>query len=396
MHKQDESFFKACNVLAMKIEENRENLTNLLQKYETYETVQDELERSLEALAGFEKEFSTIKKPLSGLIVATFFPLNLPLYSLILFGVAPSRYAANVYIRPPEVMQPVLDALWDFLDIETDFANIKLKPTQRQAFMNLYAKDSDVIIFTGKYENALNIHEQCPYSLMVYNGSGVNPFVVFDNADVAKAVDKAIEMRCFNSGQDCAGPDAFIVHESIADDFVSKLKSKLPAIKVGNTSDKTVDVGPTMRSSYVEDIVHWNEKYRENIVYGGKIDTRNNFVSPTVVKRKLSEHHGDFHEFFAPYFYVLEYKNDDELLNLFKQTSFNERAMYVSIFGSNKKVVEALDFVKVLDNQIVNDVEKGNEEYGGWGPKANFLLLGKKKTVKPVLISRDIHEFLAE
>lgn len=70
--------------------------------------------------------------------------------------------------------------------------------------------------------------------------------------------------------------------------------------------------------------------------------------------------------------------------------------MYLSIFGDNPELEAKLTFGKILKNKIVNDVECGNEEYGGWGAKANFILYGDTKLVQPVLISRDLHKVLAD
>ena len=69
--------------------------------------------------------------------------------------------------------------------------------------------------------------------------------------------------------------------------------------------------------------------------------------------------------------------------------------MYVSVFGESNKVESQLNFVNILKNKIVNDVEKGNEEYGGYGKKANFVLYGEEKIVKPILVNRYLQFMLA-
>ena len=70
--------------------------------------------------------------------------------------------------------------------------------------------------------------------------------------------------------------------------------------------------------------------------------------------------------------------------------------MYVSVFGDNPAIEKQLTFVKILKNQIVNDVERGNEEYGGYGVKANFLLYGDQRIVQPILVGRDMHLMLTD
>src|SRR3989338_2976191 len=179
-----------CNELVKKIKKRRFDLIELLSHYETFDTANDEIERSLETLQGIAKEFSSIKKPLNDLTIATFFPLNLPLYSLVLFGIAPSAFAKHVFIRPPEVMVEILQNIYGFLNVSHHFPNVSLHPLPRKVFMDLYASDADIVIFTGKYENALDIQAKCPQALLIYNGSGINPFVIFKGADIDLAVSK--------------------------------------------------------------------------------------------------------------------------------------------------------------------------------------------------------------
>jgi len=357
------NFLETCLAFAKVIERHQDELYQLLSAYETHETTTDEIERSIETLRGMKAELDPIEHPLQELTLATFFPLNLPLYSIILFAIAPSVFCRAVYVRPPEVMQTILDELWDLLDIKRFFPQIALKNVPRHIFVELYAAESDAIVFTGKYENTLAIHELCPQSLLLYNGSGINPFVLFKDADIDLAAQKAVEMRCFNSGQDCAGPDAFFVPTELADTFIAKVGTILDAVQVGDTHNPETVVGPTMKQTYIAELKDWLKHTRDGVVYGGEIDEKQHLVHPTIVRSTI---HGldtnNFHEFFAPFFYVITYDSDAELETVLLSPKFKER---------------------------------GNTAYGGYGDKANFLLYNGKKTVQPVLISRDLHAVLS-
>lgn len=390
-----DTFFKNCDRLAALVTSQKEDVIKALVKYETYDAACDEISRTLDTLQGVRQEFSAIHRPLSGLKIATVFPLNLPLYSLVLFGIVPGAFSERVFIRPPEVMQDMLTELWNILKINEYFPNLTLAPVPRQVFVQLYASDCDVIIFTGKYENAMNIHEQCPDTLLVYNGSGINPFLIFENADIKLAAKKAVEMRCFNSGQDCAGPDAFFVPKPLADDFVRLIQRDLEGIKVGDTTDTDVRIGPTMKQAYITELEGWIADEKEHLVYGGKIDRAKHLVYPSIIRKNITSLKDlSFHEFFAPYFYVLEYDSTDDLKHVLESPDFKKKGMYVSVFGDNDEVERSLSSVRILRNVIVNDVERGNTQYGGYGERANFLLYRGKKIVHPILISRDIHALL--
>jgi acyl-CoA reductase-like NAD-dependent aldehyde dehydrogenase len=392
-----DKFYSESIRLAEAISNNSDEIVTLLSTYETYDAAQDEVERSISTLKGFENEFNTIRNPLDGLNIATFFPLNLPLYSLVLFGIAPSAFSANVFIRPPELMQGILAELWNILQINQIFPAVSLHNVPRHIFVQLYASESDAILFTGKYENALIIHKACPFSLLMYNGSGINPFILFDDADVDLAVKKAVEMRCFNSGQDCAGPDAFFIPSSLREAFTDKLMQALKSLRIGDTNDPEVRVGPIIKQTYISELLLWLKQEQSNIIFGGNIDNEQHLVDPTIIHTLLSPDYSPaFHEFFAPYFNVLEYPNLESLERAISDQSFQEHAMYASVFGNNQAVEKNLSkYVRLLKNQIVNDTEQGNLPYGGYGSKANFLLYGTQKIIQPLLISRDLHTMLA-
>lgn len=67
--------------------------------------------------------------------------------------------------------------------------------------------------------------------------------------------------------------------------------------------------------------------------------------------------------------------------------------MYVSIFG-NLDYIEKIKKSVIIKNKIVNDVEEGNKAYGGYGECANFINYGNKFSYRPILISKEIHDYL--
>ena len=201
-------------------------------------------------------------------------------------------------------------------------------------------------------------------------------------------------MRCFNSGQDCVAPDVIFVPEQLKDRFHARLAEELGHLKVGNTRDPNVNIGPIIKDTYVSGIERWIHTEQPYVTYGGMLDLKNRYVYPTVVTKAARQHTGDFLEFFAPIFYVLTYNTADELDHIFTSEQFTEHSMYVTIFGSNTLLEKKLPKSTILRNVTVNDAEDGNSPYGGWGPKANLLIYGDKQIPRPILITRDIYEIL--
>jgi len=75
---------------------------------------------------------------------------------------------------------------------------------------------------------------------------GNAPFVVFDDADLDKAVDGAMLAKFRNIGQACTAANRFIVHSSVADEFASRLTERVKALIIG----RGTEAGVTIRAAH--------------------------------------------------------------------------------------------------------------------------------------------------
>lgn len=382
-----------CNELASTIETKKNKITELLLKYESHETAMDEIMRSLDCLKNIDVETDDLT---SGVVnsICTFFPVNLPLYSLVIFAVIPGFMSEKIFVRPPILMNDVVQKIYKILKLDKLMPGLVFVDMERNLFREAYIAAADVVLFTGRYVNAKNVQEACPDALFVYNGAGINPVVVTASAPLELAVHKTIEMRTFNSGQDCAGSDAILVHAEIFDAFLKDLLQQLKKVKVGSYADHEVKVGPLIKKDQLSVIESFFNQHKDHLVYGGKIDYEKGIVYPTVIVEKIKDIPAiKYTEFFAPVFYLLKYHNDSELSVYFDNEEYLDHAMCVSIFdepNQPKKIKNSI----ILANKIVNDVERGNYGYGGYGPKANFASYHGVYHYRPMLISKEISNYL--
>ena len=73
---------------------------------------------------------------------------------------------------------------------------------------------------------------------------GNAPFVVFDDADLDKAVDGAMLAKFRNIGQACTAANRFIVHASVADEFARRVTERVQGMKIGRGTEDGVTIGP--------------------------------------------------------------------------------------------------------------------------------------------------------
>ncbi len=125
---------------------------------------------------------------------------------------------------------------------------------------------------------------------------GSDPFIVMESANLDEAVSTAVTARMINSGQSCIAAKRFILQESIADEFLTRLVDKYAALKVGDPLQRDTQIGPLATASILHEIAHQVQLCQEaggKVLIGGDpsalptyADPRlkhGNFYPPTIV-----------------------------------------------------------------------------------------------------------------
>ena len=103
----------------------------------------------------------------------------------------------------------------------------------------------DKIAFTGSTEVGRKIRQATAgtgKSLTLELG-GKSPYVVFDDADIDSAIEGLVDAIWFNQGQVCCAGSRLLVQEGIADQFYTKLKTRMAGLRMGDPLDKCIDIG---------------------------------------------------------------------------------------------------------------------------------------------------------
>ena len=106
-------------------------------------------------------------------------------------------------------------------------------------------KDVDKIAFTGSTEVGKIIRKATAGSgkKLSLELGGKSPFIVFEDADIDSAIEGVVDAIWFNQGQVCCAGSRLLVQESVAEQFYKKLKTRMENLRVGNSLDKTIDIG---------------------------------------------------------------------------------------------------------------------------------------------------------
>ena len=376
------------NNIVCSIIENRQLILNCLQHTETYKTAQIEIDKSISCLQNIDKQIKYLIMD-SFIDLCIFLPMNQPLYSLTLFAIIPGCMFENIFCRPPVLLKDVYSNLCSILNLSN--YNIFCQQISRRKFLKYYVAFADAIIYTGKYENAIEVTQWVkPKSIFIFQGSGTNPIIITENAIINdELISKVIKTQIYNSGQDCMAPSAIFVSKNKWFEFIQNLIEKLRVLKVGNYSDTCVDIAPMIEESSIEVAKSLLDSNQDSIIYGGEVDFEHKIVFPTIIEFK-TVYELPFQSSFSPIFCLYCYQNEKEILEFLERPECQENKAYISVFGS---MYSSFGNEIVIDNDVLDSVDDGYSEFGGFGVHSSFVMYNKILTAKPILISKELAEY---
>ncbi|OII35760.1 NAD-dependent succinate-semialdehyde dehydrogenase [Plantibacter sp. MMLR14_011] len=155
---------------------------------------------------------------------------------------------------------------------------------------------------------------------------GNAPFVVFEDADLDKAVEGAMAAKFRNIGQACTAANRFIVHRDVADEFAKRVTDKVNAFRIGRGTDDGVTIGPliddravTKAKTLVGDAV---ERGAEVLTGGEAVDGPGTFFQPTVVTGVVPGSDILREEIFGPVLAIVPFDDEDEAVRLANDTEY--------------------------------------------------------------------------
>lgn len=365
--------------IKIKLEENKDNIIEILKEIETENVAFEEYNLSIEALSNNLKYTK-----LSANTISSYMPMNLPLYSLIIYTIIPRICAIQSNYRPSSKTITQSKKIHELLEL--DRYNINLFDGTRFSYLKNKVSKSDVVIFVGKPENANNLCQSLSSkTLFIYFGVGQNPVIIANNADLEIASKKIAETVMFNYGQDCAKPNIILCKKELHKQFVHNLIKEIEKNMYQKTTIKNLNSLKEIANLLVKEV--------EYIEYGGSVNFKERTLNPLIITKYLADDASNYNEFYGPVFRIMLYNNDVELKQYFSNPLYKQENMNISLFG-NSNFVDELPASLVLHNEMVPEIDHGYHEYGGFGENTSYLLYRGVKIAKPILINREIEYFL--
>lgn len=177
---------------------------------------------------------------------------------------------------------------------------------------------------------------------------GNAPFIVFDDADLDKAVEGAMASKFRNSGQTCVCVNRFFVQSSVHDLFVKKLSEAVAKLKVGPGVEPGVNQGPLINQAALEKV---SRHVKDAVAKGGRVLTGGRgharggtFYEPTVIANATDEMSLAVEETFGPVAAVFPFESESEVIARANRTDFGLAAyFYAKDLGRVWRVAGALE-----------------------------------------------------
>jgi aldehyde dehydrogenase (NAD+) len=156
---------------------------------------------------------------------------------------------------------------------------------------------------------------------------GKNPLVVLADADLAQAVECAVQGAFFSTGQRCTASSRLIVEASVHDKFVAMMRERMRALKVGHALARGIDIGPVASRTQLEQNLSYIAIGREEgaeLVMGGeevKAATPGHYMSPALFLGQ-PEHRIAREEIFGPVAVVIRADSYEHALALANDTRY--------------------------------------------------------------------------
>ena len=300
-----------------------------------------------------DKRITVIKQPIG--VAASITPWNFP-NAMIARKVAPALAAGCGFVCRPAAETPLsaiaLAVLAERAGVPGGVFSV-ITSKRSSDIGKEFCENPSVrkLTFTGSTEVGRILLRQAAEQVLKCSMElgGNAPFIVFDDADLDKAVEGAMISKFRNNGQTCVCANRIYVQAGVYDAFAQKLSVAVQKLAIGDGLQAGTTTGPLINESAVEKV---QEHIADVLASGGKVLTGGKrhalggtFFEPTVVTGVLPTAKVATEETFGPLAPLFKFDTEEEIIALANDTIFGLASYFYSRdIGRITRVQEALEY----------------------------------------------------
>ncbi|MEA3269172.1 MAG: 5-carboxymethyl-2-hydroxymuconate semialdehyde dehydrogenase [Pseudomonadota bacterium] len=266
--------------------------------------------------------------------------------------------------------------------------------------------DVRVVSFTGGTTTGKRIMERAGLKKFSMELGGKSPVLVFDDADLDRALDASLFTIFSINGERCTAGSRIFVQESVYDDFVRKFAERAKRLVVGDPADETTHVGSMITRAHWEKVtgyIRLGEQEGAKVLAGGAEKPaglpahlkNGNFVAPTVLANVDNRMRVAQEEIFGPVACLIPFKDEADGLKLANDVEYGLASyLWTQDVGKVHRVARGIEAGMVFVNsQNVRDLRQpfGGVKASGTGREGGEYSLEVFAEIKNVCISMGSH-----
>ncbi len=300
-----------------------------------------------------DKRLTVIKQPVG--VVASITPWNFP-NAMIARKVAPALAVGCAFVAKPAEDTPLsalaMALLAERAGLPKGLLNI-ITSSDGAEIGKEFCENPKVrkLTFTGSTEVGRILLRQGADQVMKMSMElgGNAPFIVFDDADLDKAVEGAMISKYRNNGQTCVCANRIYVQSGVYDAFAEKLANATKDLSLGDGFEDGVTTGPLINSQAVEKveehIVDATSKGAKVLTGGVRSDLGGTYFQPTVLTGVTREMMVTHDETFGPVAPLFKFEDEDDVIAQANDTIFGLASyFYANDLSRVYRVAEALEY----------------------------------------------------
>ncbi|MEU1203263.1 gamma-aminobutyraldehyde dehydrogenase [Streptomyces sp. NPDC005813] len=223
---------------------------------------------------------------------------------------------------------------------------------------------------------------------------GKAPVVVFDDADLAQAVEGITTAGFFNAGQDCTAATRVLVHESVHDEFVAALAKAASDVRTGGVDEEGVLFGPLNNANQLAQVSGFVDRLPSHakVETGGhQVGEKGYFYAPTVVSGLAQDDEIVQNEVFGPVVTVQSFADEDQAVEWANGVDYAlASSVWTKDHARAMRMSKRLDFGCVWINThmiLVAEMPHGGFKKSGYGKDLSAYGFEDYTRIKHVMTS---------